>query len=167
MLARSAFTGVALIVLVACAPKAKEQAAPPAAVDSAAVVSAAAGYWPRWIAAVTAGDMAAMGGLVSDSVRLDLKGFAPMVGKAAFLATFEPLMKATKMDSEVITPELTTAISNELAYQTGDYVETMTTAGKTQTEYGRYAAAIGKGADGQWRLSYIMAFADSLVPVKK
>lgn len=164
---RSALTGVALAALVACTPKAEEQAAPPAAVDSAAVVSAAVGYWPRWIAAVTAGDMAAMGGLVSDSVRLDLKGFAPMVGKAAFLASFEPLMKTTKVDSEIVTAEQTTAISNELAYQTGDYAETTTTAGKSQTAYGRYAAAIGKGADGQWRLNYVMAFADSIVPVKK
>jgi ketosteroid isomerase-like protein len=164
---RSAFPGyLVAAALAACAPIQSQEAAGPA-VDSAAVVSAAVGYWPRWIAAVTSGDLAAMGGLLSDSVRLDLKGFPPMVGKAAFAATFEPLMKTMKMDSEVITPEQTTAISNELAYQTGDYVETMTSAGKTQTEYGRYAAAIGKSADGQWRLRYIMAFADSLVPVKK
>ena len=165
---RTAFPGILLAAaLSACAPIQSQEAAAPMAVDSAAVVSAAVGYWPRWIAAVISGDLAAMGGLLSDSVRLDLKGYPPMVGKAAFAATFEPLMKDLKVDSEVITPEQTTAISNELAYQTGDYVETMTAAGKTQTEYGRYAAAIGKGADGQWRLSYIMAFADSLVPVKK
>jgi len=164
---RSAFPGyLVAAALTACAPIQSQEAAAPA-VDSAAVVSAAVGYWPRWIAAVTSGDLAAMGGLLSDSVRLDLKGFPPMVGKAAFAATFEPVMKDLKVDSEVITPEQTTAISNELAYQTGDYVETMTSAGKTQTEYGRYAAAIGKSADGQWRLRYIMAFADSLVPVKK
>ena len=108
-----------------------------------------------------------MGGLLSDSVRLDIKSLPPMLGRAGFVATFGPLVKTMKMDSQVITPEQTTAISNELAYQTGDYVETMTATGKTQTEYGRYAAAIAKGADGQWRLSYIMAFADSTVPVKK
>jgi ketosteroid isomerase-like protein len=167
MLTRSAFTGVALAALVACAPKAEEQAAPPAAVDSAAVVAAAVGYWPRWIAAATAGDMAAMAGLLSDSVRIDAKGMPPMVGKAGFVAVFEPMMKTMKVDSEVITPEMTVAISNELAYQTGDYVEAVTAAGKSQTEYGRYAAAIGKDPDGQWRLAYIMAFADSTVPVKK
>lgn len=165
---RSAFSGyLVAAALTACAPIQSQEASAPLTVDSAAVVSAAVGYWPRWIAAAQAGDVAAMGGLLSDSVRLDLKGFPPMVGKAAFAATFEPLMKDMKMDSEVITPEQTTAISNELAYQTGDYVETVTSAGKTQTEYGRYAAAIGKSADGQWRLRYIMAFADSIVPVKK
>ena len=164
---RSGFTGIAVAALTACTAVESQEAAAPMAVDSAAVVSAAVGYWPRWIAAVTSGDLAAMGGLLSDSVRLDLKGFPPIVGKAGFAATFEPLMKAMKVDSEVITPEQTTAISNELAYQTGDYVETMTAAGKTQTEYGRYAAAIARDADGQWRLRYIMAFADSLVPVKK
>ena len=165
---RSASSGLVLAVILAgCAPKAEEQATVPIAVDSAAVVSAAVAYWPRWIAAWQTGDVATMGDLLSDSVRLDIKGLPPMLGRAGFVATFEPLVKTMKMDSEVITPEQTTAISNELAYQTGDYVETMTAAGKTQTEYGRYAAAIAKGADGQWRLSYIMAFADSTVPVKK
>lgn len=165
---RSAFSGVLIAAaLTACTPGESQEAAVPMAVDSAAVISGVGGYWASWIAAATAGDMAAMSGLISDSVRLDIKGFPPMIGKAGFVATFEPLMKTMKMDSEVITPEQTTAISNELAYQTGDYMETMTAAGKTQTEYGRYAAAIGKGADGQWRLSYIMAFADSIVPVKK
>ena len=153
--------------LAGCGPKAEEQASVPIAVDSAAVVSAAVAYWPRWIAAWQTGDPATMGGLLSDSVRLDIKGLPPMLGRAGFVTTFEPLVKTMKMDSQVITPEQTTAISNELAYQTGDYVETLTAAGTTQTEYGRYAAAIAKGADGQWRLSYIMAFADSTVPVKK
>jgi ketosteroid isomerase-like protein len=108
-----------------------------------------------------------MGALLTDSVRIDAKGLPPVVGKAGWAAAFESMMKTTKTDSEVITPETTTAISNELAYQTGDYVEVTTTAGKSQTEYGRYAAAIRKDADGQWRLAYIMAFADSTIPVKK
>lgn len=165
---RRAFPGLVFAAaLAACGPKAEEQASGPVAVDSAAVVSAAVAYWPRWIAAWKTGDAATMGGLLSDSVRLDIKSLPPMLGRAGFVATFEPLVKTMTMDSQVVTPEQTTAISNELAYQTGDYVETMTTAGKTQTEYGRYAAAIAKGADGQWRLSYIMAFADSTVPVKK
>lgn len=165
---RSAFPGVVLAAaLAACAPTTSERAAAPVAVDTAAVVSAAADYWPRWSAAATAGNMAAMGALMTDSVRIDSKGAPPMVGKAAWAAVFEPMMKTTKIDAEVITPEMTTAISNELAYQTGDFVETMTTAGKSQTDYGRYAAAIRKDADGQWRLVYIMAFADSTVPVKK
>ena len=164
---RSACIALAIAALAACAPKAEEQAAASVAVDSAAVTTAATDYWQRWSAAATAGDLAAMGALLTDSVRIDSKGAPPMIGKAGWAATFEPMMKTSKIDSEVITPEITTVISNELAYQTGDFVETTATAGKSQTEYGRYAAAIRKDADGQWRLTYIMAFADSTVPVKK
>src|SRR6185503_9542593 len=144
------------MALGACTPKPAEQAAAPAAVDTAAVVSATRDYWQRWSAAATAGDMAAMGALLIDSVRIDSKGAPPMVGKPGWAAVFEPMMKSTKVDAEVITPERTNAISNELAYQTGDYLETTTSAGKSQTEYGRYAAALRKDADGQWRLAYIM-----------
>jgi ketosteroid isomerase-like protein len=165
---RSAFWRVSLVaVLTACGPRAASEPAAAPAVDTAAVQSAVAGFWPRWVAAAIAGDTAAMGGLLADSVRIDAKGFAPILGRAAWVTIFATMLKTSKVESETITPEQTTAISNELAYQTGDYRETMTAEGKTQTDYGRYAAAIAKGADGQWRLSYIMAFADSTVPVKK
>jgi hypothetical protein len=33
-------------------------------------------------------------------------------------------------------------------------------------EYGRYASAAAKEADGQWRLGYLMAFTDSTVADK-
>lgn len=167
MLSRSAFSGLAIAALAACAPRAAEQAAAPMAVDTAAVQAAVAGFWPRWIASATANDTAAMGALLNDSVRIDSKGLPPVLGRAAWITIFETLMKGTKVESEAITPEQTSVIDNDLAYQTGDFMETTTTGGKTQTEYGRYAAAIRKDADGQWRLRYIMAFADSTVPVKK
>jgi ketosteroid isomerase-like protein len=165
---RSAFPCVILAVaLAACAPKAAEQAAAPVAVDTAAVQAAVAGFWPRWIASATSADTAAMSALLADSVRIDSKGLPPVLGRAGWMTIFETLLKTTKVESEAITPELTSVVDNDLVYQTGDFVETTTTAGKTQAEYGRYAAAIRKDADGQWRLRYIMAFADSTVPVKK
>ncbi len=165
---RRTFPGVVIAAALAgCAPRTPERAASPMTVDTAAVVSAVGAYWQRWVAAATAGDVTAMGALMTDSVRIDSKGLPPMIGKAAWATVFEPMLKTTKVDSEVITPEITTAVSNELAYQTGNYVEATTTAGKSQTDYGRYAAAIRKDSDSQWRLVYIMAFADSLVPVKK
>jgi ketosteroid isomerase-like protein len=165
---RRAFPCVILAVaLAACAPKAAEQAAAPVAVDTAAVQAALAGFWPRWISAAMAGDTAAMGALLADSVRIDSKGIPPVLGRAGWITVFETMLKTMKVESEVITPEATSVVGNDLAYQTGDFVETTTTAGKTQADYGRYAAAIRKDADGQWRLSYVMAFPDSTVPVKK
>ena len=164
---RTAFGLILVAALAACGPKAADQTAAPVAVDSAAVTAAATDYWQRWTAAATAGDLAAMGALLTDSVRIDSKGMPPIIGKAGWAAAFEPMLKNTKVDAEVVTPEMTIAVSNELAYQTGNFVETTTSAGKSQTEYGRYAASMRKDSDGQWRLMYIMAFADSTIPVKK
>lgn len=165
---RPAFSRLLLIAgLAACGPRPDSAPAAAPAVDTAAVQAAVAEFWPRWIASATTADTAAMAALLNDSVRIDSKGLPPVLGRAGWMTIFETLLKTTKVESEAITPEQTSVIDNDLAYQTGDFTETTTTGGKTQTEYGRYAAAIRKDADGQWRLRYIMAFADSTVPVKK
>lgn len=165
---RSAFSGVLLMAaLAACGDRPAPEPAAAPAVDTAAVQAAVAGFWPRWVAAATSGDTAAMGALLADSVRIDAKGFPPILGRAGWITVFATMLKTSRVESETVTPEQTTVVSNELAYQTGDFVETVTAEGKTQTEYGRFAAALRKFPDGQWRLSYIMAFPDSTVPVKK
>ena len=89
------------------------------------------------------------------------------LGKEAVAAAFMPVLRQTKYTDFNVTPDLTIPVSNDMVYQNGNYMEAATSGGKSQTEYGRYAAAIVKGADGQWRLGYIMAFSDSIVPVKK
>jgi ketosteroid isomerase-like protein len=151
--------------LAACAKPATQTAAAPA-VDSAAVKPALADLWSRWIVADTTGNVAALVAMVDDSARADVRGMPPMMGKAAWQSFFET-MKSTKVNSVSVTPDMTIAVSNDLAYQNGSYAEATTTQGKSATEYGRYAMAIVKNADGQWRFGYIMAFADSTVPVKK
>ncbi|HSE52573.1 MAG TPA: DUF4440 domain-containing protein [Gemmatimonadales bacterium] len=165
---RSAFSGVLLIAaFAACGERPAATPAAEPAVDTAAVQAAVAGFWPRWITAATTGDTAAMGELLADSVRIDAKGFPPILGRAGWVTIFATMLKTSKVESETITTEQTAVVSNELAYQTGDFIETVTAGGKTQTEYGRFAAALRKDPDGQWRLSYIMAFPDSTVPVKE
>jgi len=168
MPARRAVSGLAfIVVLAACTPPAPQQAAAAPVVDSAAVRSATLAFWQRWAAADTAGDVAAIGAMVADSSRVDVRGSPPMIGRAAFVAAAEPMMKAMKVESEVITPETTVAISNELAYETGNYTERTRTGGKAAMNYGRYAGALRKYPDGQWRIAYIMVFSDSTVPVKQ
>ena len=168
MLNRSAFSGVLLIAaFAACGQRPTTAPAAAPAVDTAAVQAALAGFWPRWVTAALSGDTAAMGGLLADSVRIDARGFPPILGRASWITIFATMLKTSKVESETITPEQTSVVSNELAYQTGDFIETVTAEGKTQTEYGRFAAALRKFPDGQWRLNYIMAFPDSTVPVTK
>ena len=154
------------LAVAACAKPAEETAAAPA-VDSAAVKAAVADVWARWSAADTAGNVDAVTALVTDSARLDLRGVPPVMGRASFRAMAETALKEMDITSLVITPEMTEAISNELAYETGNYTEAYIRDGKSMVDHGRYAAAVMKEADGQWRVGYLMAFADSTVSVKK
>ena len=154
------------LFLVACTKPAPEQAAAPA-IDSAAVTTAATSFWQRYGQIVIANDTAAWTTMMDDSVRVDARGLPPMIGKAAVAAQFLPLWRGVTYTGFNVTPDMTIPISNEAVYQNGTYTEASTSGGKSQTDYGRFAAAIVKGADGQWRLGYIMAFSDSIVPVKK
>jgi ketosteroid isomerase-like protein len=167
MSARRWYSLLALAAVVgACAKKAEETAAAPPAVDSAAVRTAIADAWQRWIAADTAGNVAALAAMWGDSARADIRGMPPIMGRAAAQAAFETMLKEGKINAESVTPDMTIPIANDLVYQNGNYTETVTTKGKTATEYGRYALALHKDTDGQWRWAYVMAFADSTVPKK-
>ena len=165
-LARPWISLAALVLLVAArAPK------PPlpssvAAVDSAKVKAAVTDFWAQWVAADTAGNVPALAALLSDSIRIDSKSLPAMVGKPAWQNFVESMIKTSKVLSEVITPDITIAVSDDLAYQNGNYVESTMTGKKKSTDYGRYASALERGADGKWRLRYIMSFSDSSVAAK-
>lgn len=140
-----------------------------AAVDSAAVKAAVAGLWQKMIASDTAEDVAGVAALVSEKGRFDERGVPPMLGRTAWRATAEPAMKGRDVKAFSVSPEMTMAITNDLAYELGTYSETYLDrkTKKTSTDHGRYATAIGREPDGQWRFSYLMAFVDSTVAVKK
>lgn len=157
--------GLLMAAAAACAPK-EAAPPPPPTVDSAAVKAAVAGLWQRWVAADTAGDAAAKANMVTDSVRVDMKGAPPILGREAWKAVAEAVFKQFRYPSVSIMPDVTVAISNDLAYENGSYVEDVLVGTKKSKEYGRYAGAIRKDADGQWRVSYIMSFADSTVAAK-
>ncbi|HTL04611.1 MAG TPA: DUF4440 domain-containing protein [Gemmatimonadales bacterium] len=168
MFVRRALASLALaLTMAACAKPAEQTAAAPAAVDTAAAKSGAADLWQRWIAADTAGNAQALAAMVDDSARIDARGMPPILGRAAWLAAAEAAFKSAKYTSMTVSPVMTMPISNELVYEFGDYTEGSTMGGKNLMDYGRYATAIVKGADGQWRFGYVMAFADSTVTVKK
>ncbi len=164
---RGAFPSLLLgLALVACKPEAPPPVAVDLPVDSTAVKAGVADYWQRWTAAEISGNTAAMAEMVDDSVRIDNKGSAPILGKAQWQSFAESMLKGVDVLTETITPDITIAASNELAYQNGGYVETAMSNKKKTTDYGRYAAAIRKGSDGRWRIRYIMAFSDSSVAAK-
>jgi uncharacterized protein (TIGR02246 family) len=166
MLARLTYSSFALAgLLAACATPAPQAAAPPA-VDSAAVKAGVADLWQRWIAADTANNLDALADIVADSGRMDLKGVPPMIGRAGWRAAAEGMMKMVHYTSAAAMPEMTIAVTNELAYETGNFTEGSIQGKNKMMDYGRYAAALTKSADGKWRILYLIAFPDSTVKVK-
>jgi uncharacterized protein (TIGR02246 family) len=158
---------VAGLALAGCTKPAERQAAPAQpALDTAAVISQVSNFWQRYIIADTTGNLEAITTMWDDSVRADVRGAPVLLGRAAVRAFIEPIFKTTKYTSMEVTPDMTIPVHNGMAYQNGSYVESSTTAGKSATDYGRYAMALVRGADGQWRIGYLMAFSDSIVSKK-
>lgn len=166
MLTRRKLSGLVVALVASACSQPADRAAVPVAVDSAAVIAAVNDLWQRWITADTAANVAAQVEMIGDSARIDLRGMPPIIGREGWRSIAETMMKTTKVTSMTPTPDMTIPISNELVYQNGSYAEGSTTAGKSTMDYGRYALAMMKYPDGQWRFAYVMAFADSTVPVK-
>jgi uncharacterized protein (TIGR02246 family) len=136
-------------------------------VDSVAVRSAVSDLLARYVTADTSNNVAAVAALFADSARVDARGAPVLMGRAMIQQFMETMFGATKFTSLVFSPDMTIPVSDQLAYQNGSYTEGNTAGNKSMTEYGRYAMAVAKGADGQWRISYLMAYSDSVVPTKK
>ena len=160
---RGPVAAMAVAAALACAPPAVEQAAAPPAVDSAAVTQAVEDLWSRYIAADTAGNADAIIALYTEHARMDAQGVPPTVGRAAIDSVVRMITASRKLNSLMIHTAATYVVSNEMAYTRGTYMETYVSDKKAATGYGRYASAVVKEADGQWRVAYLMAFADSTV----
>lgn len=156
---------MAVMGLIGCAPQEAPMATTPA-VDTAAVVAGVNELWTRWSAADVAGDTEALIALSTPDIRIDAKGVPPIIGHDAARAAWTPIFQATDYTEATITPEMTVAVTNELAHSAGRYFSRFTLNGKPSAEYGRYVAAAVRGADGQWRAAYIMAMLDSTVTAK-
>ncbi len=156
--------GSAMALAVGCAPAA--EAPPP--VDTTAHEAAAAALWSSYGDAVLAGNLEGVLTLYSDLATVDVKGFPPM-DKPALTKLLGELFATARTTEFTVTPEYTHVVGEGLVHQAGRYREaTVPTGeaaatGKPMTEYGRFATAIGRGTDGQWRIMYLMAFTDSTV----
>jgi len=162
---RSAFGAFVFVAAVACTQPAP---APPAAptVDTAAVTQAIGELWNRIIVADTANNIDAFLAEFAPSVRLDIQGFPPLLGRAAFDSLARPVFAVRDYIALQPMPHTTIVVSNDLALQGGTYTETFVEKKKTSTEYGRFATSAARGADGQFRVVYWMAIIDSTVAAR-
>ncbi len=148
---------LALALAVACAP-----AAPPAMTDAEAVTAAAA-VWDRYATALTTADVAAYLALYDPGAALDIMGQPPLVGHAALEPVARQAFATNRYTGLQIAPDWTDAVHADQIHQAGAYVETYTQGDRAMTDYGRYGTALVRGADGQWRITYLIALTDSTV----
>lgn len=161
---RSAMAVLILGALGACnkpAPPAPPTGPPP--IDEAAAKQGVDALWAKVTTADTAGNADAFVALFTETTRLDIQGSPAIVGRAALDSALRPMFAMRDFVAFQRAPNLTTVVSNDLVYEGGTYAETYVEKKKTHTEYGRYATAAARGADGEWRVAYWMAIIDSTV----
>lgn len=146
-----------LLLLAACTPP----AASPPPVDTAAGEAAIAAFWTAYTEAALAENTAALTGMYTEAAAVDVKGVAPVRGRAAIGELYGQMAQGADIQALTITPQYTHVVSAHQVHQAGAYAETVMRAGVAATEYGRYAMSLVHDTDGQWRIAYIMAFTDS------
>ena len=156
---RSFVSGLMLAAAVGCAPVPE----PPPPPDVAAHEAAAATLWADYTAAVVSKDVERATSLFSDAVSFQLQGIPP-VAKSGLAELYRGLLATTDVVSIELRPEYSNVPMDGLIHQAGSFVEPQVREGKPVTEYGRYATAIAREADGQWRVTFLMGIVDSIVP---
>ena len=157
-----AFSTVALAVLVAAAAFAPSQTPAATAVDTAAVFQGLDALRSAFIATQTGGDATALAALHADSAGLDLFGLPRLRGRPAIQTAMAADLAARKYTLVEITPFARNARTNTDATELGTYHDMHNGQGKVDHEWGRYLGAFVKGADGQWKIQYLIAFPDSI-----
>jgi hypothetical protein len=152
----------AALLLAGCAPKpAEQQAAAPAAVDSAAVKTGLDSLRAEYMRRFAAGDAAGIAGLYLAAGNFDFYGAPKMRGRAGIEAGLKAAFVAQKPISVDIVATATNARTNSDASEIGTYHEMDNVKGKTFHAWGRWVTSAAKDSTGAWRLAYLMAFPDS------
>ena len=164
----TAMVSFAALLALGCAPKGGGMAAGGAmAVDTAAAKSGIDSLRTRYARLQMAGDAAAVAALYDQNATLDLYGLPRTKGRANIEAALKADFAMRKFSLAEITAGMTTVRTNDDASEIGTYHDMYTLKGTVTHEWGRYVVGNGKGADGNWRLTYLMVFPDSTKAEKK
>lgn len=150
-----------LVAFAACNAPAVETAAAPPAPDTAAVRTEIQALLDRTEASYLAGDAAAVAATYADSAIAEFQGFPTAIGRPAIESSYAQYFAANRLKVAEMTIGSVSPTSPATATTLGAYHSFGESAGKPVHQWWRYLAAYEKGADGQWKISYIMAFVDS------
>jgi ketosteroid isomerase-like protein len=155
----SILLGVAALTVAITRSAPAQQTAPATKPDTAAVRAGLNDLTAKMKTAYLAGDAAAVAALYTEDARAEFAGFPSAVGRAAIQSTTEAYFKANKLNVAEWTIGGLNSLTADLATAGGTYHAFGN--GKPAHAWWRWAAAYRKGADGQYRVSYVMAFPDS------
>jgi ketosteroid isomerase-like protein len=110
-------------------------------------------------AAYIAGDAAGVAGFFTEDARAEYAGFPSAAGRAAIQALYEGYFKANKLTVSESTIGAVNVLTTDLVTAGGTYHSFGN--GTPKHAWWRWAAAYRKGPDGEYKISYIMAFPDS------
>jgi ketosteroid isomerase-like protein len=129
--------------------------------DTAAVRVAITAQAQKYTTAALAGDAVTIATLFTEDARAEYAGFPSAVGRAAIQALYEGFFKANKIKVWEDTIRQVNAPSADIVSAGGNVHSFAEENGKPVHAWWRYSAAYKKGADGLYRIAYIMAFPDS------
>ncbi|MGQ0703394.1 MAG: YybH family protein [Gemmatimonadales bacterium] len=149
------------VLAMGCAPR---EGGMGAGVDTAAARAGIDSTRARYAALLMAGDAAGVAALYEEEATLDVYGVPRTKGRANIQATIGTMYGMGKYTVSEINPINTNVRTNEDASEIGTYHNMRDSTGVVTHEWGRFAVGLHKGADGVWRLTYVMAFPDSTKP---
>jgi len=150
-----------LALAAACSPAADQQAAAPAAPDTAAVRAELQSLVDRYVQYLMAGDAAGVAGLYTDDATYAVYGVPTTTGRANVEAVFAGYFGAFKVTSAQGTVEAAASPGPGIATARGIYTDVEDSSGVRISSWSRWASAYRQAADGQWLISYHIGFPDS------
>ena len=160
---RSLVLLVSALVGAACTQPAQEAAAPPpAAPDTAAIRTAINAAADEFETHLTGGHASAVAGLFTEDATAVFYGFPTTVGRPAIESLYTGLLGAMKVTEFNVNVMDVGAPDSDRATALGTAYEAADSSGKLRRTWYRWAASYRRGEDGQLRLSYLIAFPDSM-----
>jgi uncharacterized protein (TIGR02246 family) len=157
---------VAIALAAACAPAADQAASAPAAPDTAAVRVGLQAASDKWDVLAVAGDAAGIATLFTEDGTVAFFGAPTTTGRANIQAMMTGLYSVAKVTAAKGTILGVTAPAPGLATARGTYTEVVDSSGVTISNWWRWAASYRQAPDGQWLMTYLMSFPDSVSRAK-
>jgi ketosteroid isomerase-like protein len=156
---RSLTVGMVLLGLACAAPQ-QDSPGP----DLSLVRAQLDSLWAEYAAAAIAGNADAIVRLYTDSAYLVESGLPTVRGNGALRSVVKDVLSGVRFLESSIRPELTEVVGDRVL-QFGEYRDVLQPTGKpVQVVVGRFAAVLERDSTASWRVSRLIAVADSTVP---